>query len=227
MELDPKEVLFHLNHMGYKNITATQLKDFMKDLKKLIAYETKSTKCGKGNRNFVQECMKSLTAGARKDPSYNSDEGKEKSGQNFVPIDPRPVQKQYENKITKETQNQLKKVSRGVSTDQRNIEEVQVEGRSVQKTQENKENVSRPSSRASKASCGTKTFTVDDETSQKSDDRVKMWIRTGRPKSLTQRNDPVELYHKYKREWERNKQLIPGDNDHSELRWRIRTKLLS
>lgn len=30
MELDPKEVLYHLNQMGYKNITATQLKNFMK-----------------------------------------------------------------------------------------------------------------------------------------------------------------------------------------------------
>jgi hypothetical protein len=30
LSLDAKEVLFHLNYMGYRNITAIQLKDFMK-----------------------------------------------------------------------------------------------------------------------------------------------------------------------------------------------------
>lgn len=29
MALDPKEVLQHLNKMGYKNITAIQLKEFI------------------------------------------------------------------------------------------------------------------------------------------------------------------------------------------------------
>lgn len=29
MELDAKEVLFHLNYMGYRNITKEQLKAFM------------------------------------------------------------------------------------------------------------------------------------------------------------------------------------------------------
>lgn len=52
-------------------------------------------------------------------------------------------------------------------------------------------------------------------------------IRTSRPKSAHHKSDPVELYHKYKKEWEKHKQLIPGENDHSDLRWQIRCKLLS
>uniref|UniRef100_A0A8D8Q2Z7 Uncharacterized protein n=1 Tax=Cacopsylla melanoneura TaxID=428564 RepID=A0A8D8Q2Z7_9HEMI len=39
LDLDPKEVLAHLNYLGYHHITGHQLKDFMKDLKKLIRYD--------------------------------------------------------------------------------------------------------------------------------------------------------------------------------------------
>ncbi|GAB0093406.1 Hydrolethalus syndrome protein 1, C-terminal domain [Sergentomyia squamirostris] len=51
ISLDAREVLHHLNELGYRNITAQQLKEFIRDLKKLIKYDTlsckicKSTKC--------------------------------------------------------------------------------------------------------------------------------------------------------------------------------------
>uniref|UniRef100_A0A182INZ8 HYLS1_C domain-containing protein n=1 Tax=Anopheles atroparvus TaxID=41427 RepID=A0A182INZ8_ANOAO len=53
----------------------------------------------------------------------------------------------------------------------------------------------------------------------------KMWIR---PKSSqsARRGDPVALYHAYQKDWNRFKQKLPGENNHSELRWKIRTKLL-
>lgn len=52
-----------------------------------------------------------------------------------------------------------------------------------------------------------------------------------RPKSATRQQriktkDPVELYQYYQKEWERFKQNLPGENDHMELRWKIRHKLL-
>lgn len=100
--------------------------------------------------------MKSLTAGAIRDPPpiINPE---------FAPVQPE-----------KTPEPQPKKISRGVSTDQQSKK---VE--TIRPNQEsNKENVSRPCSRASKASTGTKTFTVDekidDDTSQKGDERVKM-----------------------------------------------------
>lgn len=37
--LDPREVLEHLQELGYRNITKEQLVEFIKDLKKLIKYE--------------------------------------------------------------------------------------------------------------------------------------------------------------------------------------------
>lgn len=30
ISLEPREILFHLNNMGYRNITAEHLKEFMK-----------------------------------------------------------------------------------------------------------------------------------------------------------------------------------------------------
>lgn len=44
IDLDPKEVLAHLNYLGYHQITGHQLKDFMKDLKKLIRYDQMKSK---------------------------------------------------------------------------------------------------------------------------------------------------------------------------------------
>lgn len=39
-----------------------------------------------------------------------------------------------------------------------------------------------------------------------------------------QKTDPVKLYHKYKEIWAQQK--VPGENDHSQLRWTIREKML-
>uniref|UniRef100_A0A1B6DBD7 Centriolar and ciliogenesis-associated protein HYLS1 C-terminal domain-containing protein n=1 Tax=Clastoptera arizonana TaxID=38151 RepID=A0A1B6DBD7_9HEMI len=49
IELDPNEVLAHLNQMGYHNITPLQLREFIKDLKKLILYEQRELEA---NRNL-------------------------------------------------------------------------------------------------------------------------------------------------------------------------------
>ncbi|XP_055595610.1 uncharacterized protein LOC129746136 [Uranotaenia lowii] len=39
--LDAREILNHLNQLGYRNITPQQLKEFQKDLRKLIKFDTK------------------------------------------------------------------------------------------------------------------------------------------------------------------------------------------
>ncbi|RZC42530.1 uncharacterized protein BDFB_006084, partial [Asbolus verrucosus] len=38
-KISSKEVLAYLNHLGYNNVNAQQLKEFIQDLKKLIKYE--------------------------------------------------------------------------------------------------------------------------------------------------------------------------------------------
>lgn len=109
--------------------------------------------------------MRSLTAGAVRDPPVQDKAPIPSS----VPV--RPTIKESE---TLEPQQLPKKISRGVSTDQKKVRGAESEIRPTQDSQANKENISRPCSRASKASTGTKTFTVDDDSSQKGDERVKM-----------------------------------------------------
>lgn len=100
--------------------------------------------------------MKSLTAGAIKDS---------------------PIQiktSTIKDNKTVELQQMPKKISRGVSTDKTKAYGNDGQSRPAQASQFNKENISRPCSRVSKSSTETKTFTVDDESSQKGDERVKM-----------------------------------------------------
>uniref|UniRef100_A0A182PJ80 HYLS1_C domain-containing protein n=1 Tax=Anopheles epiroticus TaxID=199890 RepID=A0A182PJ80_9DIPT len=145
---DAKEILNHLNHLGYRNITASQLKEIQKaffmtiDLKKLILFDaTQSTNCGYGDdaverRNVFERLHTERTAS-------------------------------YQAKITKSTEH----THRIAPLD--------------------KENRIRP----------------------KSSHSVK-------------RSDPVGLYHAYQKDWSKFKQNLPGENNHSELRWKIRNKLL-
>lgn len=79
-----------------------------------------------------------------------------------------------DNKTVELVQQMPKKISRGVSTDKTKVYGDDGQSRPAQASQFNKENISRPCSRVSKSSTETKTITVDDESSQKGDERVKM-----------------------------------------------------
>ncbi|XP_067009978.2 centriolar and ciliogenesis-associated protein hyls-1 isoform X3 [Anabrus simplex] len=49
-KLDPREVLSHLNKMGYRHITTEQLRDFTRDLKKLMKYDQLHCSCPRENK---------------------------------------------------------------------------------------------------------------------------------------------------------------------------------
>ncbi|CAH1118930.1 unnamed protein product [Phaedon cochleariae] len=51
-KINPREVLLYLNELGYTNVTAQQLKEFITDLKKLIKYEFRHGK--------IPKCMNTL-----------------------------------------------------------------------------------------------------------------------------------------------------------------------
>lgn len=182
------------------------------DLKKLIKYEAKRDTCHRDeSRNFVQEILRGMSVEQAKHGSdvekadVESTE-KQKKPNEEPKENPKPMQK------SPIVVPELKVSTPGGRT--RVIKAA---------SDSNKDHVTRPGSRGSYS-----THTIEETQSEK-DERVKMWIRTtDRPRSnLRHRNDPVELYHKYQQEWQRLKQFIPGENDHSELRWKIRTKLLT
>ncbi|XP_053674911.1 uncharacterized protein LOC128725212 [Anopheles nili] len=159
--LDASEILNHLNHLGYRNITVAQLKEFQSDLKKLIKFDTKL--------NAEEEC---------RDPKVASNE-----------------ENVFERLYDKKTASFQAKSSR-------------------------------PSKQIQTTTC-----LISDKENQTTNHKQatniksKMWIR---PKSsqMMRRGDPVALYHSYQNDWNKFKQNLPGENDHSELRWKIRSKLL-
>lgn len=188
----------------------------------MIKYEAKRDKCHRDeNRNFLQELMRGL--------HIEKAEVESTEKENKQPL-PEHSKKEAISQPVKSSKNanslvvpELKISTPGGRT--RRIPSSGIEKASV--LLDNKENVpSRPESSASYT-----THTVEEGSSGGGggkEDIVKMWIRTtNRPRSnLRFRNDPVELYHKYQQDWEKFKKFIPGENDHSELRWKIRTKLL-
>lgn len=161
--LDAREILSHLNHLGYRNITAVQLKEFQMDLKKLIRYDAKQ--CTESSSNVEQSATE----------------------RNVFERLHTETTLSYQAKHTRTKPPAHEPVAHG-----------------------NKENLA-PSSKT--------IYCKNDPTVN------KMWIR---PKSYhtVRRSDPVALYHSYQNEWNKFKQKLPGENDHSELRWKIRHKLL-
>uniref|UniRef100_A0A182W9N7 HYLS1_C domain-containing protein n=1 Tax=Anopheles minimus TaxID=112268 RepID=A0A182W9N7_9DIPT len=160
--LDAGEILSHLNHLGYRNITIVQLKEFQKDLKKLIRYDAKQ--CAEND---------------------GSEDG------NAAP------ETVFDRLHTETTASYLAKHSRPKHT----------EPAAVPVDKEN--------------------LTPTHKTAPCKNNQIanKMWIRPKSSQSI-RRSDPVALYHSYKKEWNKYKQKLPGENDHSELRWKIRNKLL-
>lgn len=83
----------------------------------------------------------------------------------------------------------------------------------------------KPCSRPCSRSSSHNKRIIDLEEDEKKLPKPKMWIKTSKP-TTRKPCDPLQLYQKYQREWEKHKQYIPGENDHAELRWQIRHRLL-
>ncbi|XP_055639854.1 centriolar and ciliogenesis-associated protein hyls-1 [Toxorhynchites rutilus septentrionalis] len=189
--LDAREILNHLNQLGYRNITPEQLKEFQKDLRKLIKFDTR-VDAGASNREALKQAAHSMNTFQRLHTlttiSYDAKHDKKGIAK---PSSAAPS----EMTVGSEPDNAARtEQPRGNSADKENQHEC---GKSKKPS---KEHESAPN---------------------------KMWIRT-RSTSATgcRKNDPVALYHAYKKEWERFKDRLPGENNHSELRWRVRNKLL-
>ncbi|XP_058454214.1 uncharacterized protein LOC131432130 [Malaya genurostris] len=57
--LEAREILCHLNQLGYRNITPEQLKEFQKDLRKLIKFDCR-TSDGTVGRHVLQQATQNL-----------------------------------------------------------------------------------------------------------------------------------------------------------------------
>uniref|UniRef100_A0A1Q3EWJ0 Centriolar and ciliogenesis-associated protein HYLS1 C-terminal domain-containing protein n=1 Tax=Culex tarsalis TaxID=7177 RepID=A0A1Q3EWJ0_CULTA len=199
--LDAREILSHLNQLGYRNITPEQLKEFQKDLRKLIKFDTRTLdtlvhpealKQATQHMNTFQR-LHTLTTISYNAKINRKSAGGSSKGQTVPPAET---------------------ISRGETPLPDAVDHHQPQAR-VQE----KENLP--------AAAGVKTKKKHPK-EKDSDPACKMWIR---PRSTSamgfRKNDPVSLYHAYQKEWTKFKNQLPGENSHSDLRWQVRTKLLA
>ncbi|KAL9708448.1 hypothetical protein quinque_011966 [Culex quinquefasciatus] len=201
--LDAREILSHLNQLGYRNITPEQLKEFQKDLRKLIKFDTRTL-----DTLVHPEALKQATQHMNTfhrlhtltTISYNAKINRKSAGGSS----------RGQTAPASSTVPPAEKVSRGETPLPDAVDHHSQE--------QEKENLP--------AVTGVKGKKYQKE--KDTDPANKMWIR---PRSTSamgfRKNDPVSLYHAYQKEWTKFKKQLPGENSHSDLRWQVRTKLLA
>ncbi|KXJ73213.1 hypothetical protein RP20_CCG016284 [Aedes albopictus] len=203
--LDAREILSHLNQLGYRHITPEQLKEFQKDLRKLIKFDTRISGGGCGatvDQEALAQAAQQMNTFQRLHTlttiSYNA-----------------KVARKGSSLVTAQSTTAAAESRR----DDRHRPEL---GTPVEQHHDGKENQMTTAAGGGKSK--SKKLKADKDNSAAN----KMWIR---PRSTSansfRKNDPVSLYHAYQKEWTRFKNQLPGENDHSDLRWQIRTKLLA
>nr|CAD7590095.1 unnamed protein product [Timema genevievae] len=191
--LDPREVLAHLQQLGYHNISPEQLQEFIKDLKKLIKFDQRQRdQCS--CHNEIESRSSSATVISDFSLSGQSQENVRRvksaladSDQNII----RPCS------VTSSSNNLKKDSHKDSQTKSRPSRTKKARSKSVERM----DHVSKPRSSAF----------------------IRPWQLTQGQPGVT-RCDPVALYHWYQAAW--RKQKLPGEDNHSNLRWDIRKKML-
>ncbi|KRT79431.1 hypothetical protein AMK59_6417 [Oryctes borbonicus] len=217
--INPRDVLEYLNELGYQNITADQLKEFIRDLKKLIKYDQRIEEEEKENIENVQPQRKQ-----REEDIFASlyDTGTASSKAKEIPKKEKIISVQIKRPITgKCMQHKSSSKVDMLPHSSRSTNEMSYSGYSNEYTgsidKKTNEIVERPLSQKTKS--GANVDRISTQT-------IKVKASFIRPRLPVKpcKSDPVALYHQYQAEWKRQK--IPGENNHSNLRWVIREKML-
>jgi hypothetical protein len=231
--ISSQEVLAYLNQLGYNNINAKQLKDFVKDLKILIKYaerkkseqkiETKGLSIPDNKLGYVEEeepaddifstlhlqgtCASKAKVVPKKESVISVQIKKSKS-------EPRCKHHDNENAVSAEIRESK------TASDKENVVSVDFV--------KSKENV--------KKSVQDEPLKENQKDNVKSSGSKIVVMKKSsdiRPKSafirpyieMKHKSDPVALYHQYQANWKRQK--VPGEANRTGLRWAIREKMLS
>ncbi|KAG4066738.1 hypothetical protein HA402_012805 [Bradysia odoriphaga] len=200
VQLDPREVLAHLNSMGYRNISAEILKEFMKNLKRLITYETRYSLQSPQNNNV--------------DPAAH--------------LNKKDIQNHFEKLYRTTTEATKARISaRSKRADRENdnpydpykFDRIRVDEDAAREI---------PKKQCSVAVSQQKRNSHNVIPSKISENVVKR-SQSARPASTTPsyyiRNTPTDLYQNYQREWSRFKHLLPGEHPRFSERQVIRKRM--
>ncbi|KAK9507514.1 hypothetical protein O3M35_007354 [Rhynocoris fuscipes] len=246
IDLDPHEVLQHLYSLGYCNITKDQLKDFIKDLKKLIKYDLRKQeklyqipqeKLLKPNKENV--CHNSPRRDTRSCKNFASRQGEKISYHNDCCQSYIPENYSEKAPLTKE-HFVLKPAHHASASSIKHSHICPNCHHTLDCNQSCSSKICAPqcdkddTDAGSSSEEGTKTITSCSSKLKRSPSKTKKqqanlkpcpsFIRPSSSKvKPPPRADPVALYHYYKTLWSQH--TLPGENSHEDLRWRIRHKM--
>ncbi|KAJ9590793.1 hypothetical protein L9F63_016179 [Diploptera punctata] len=214
--LDPKEVKAHLHRLGYSNITSEQLREFIKDLKKLIKYDQRiSCPCRESTKNSGSSYIDTTPETFQTSNSISSHSG---AGKN---IPQRPKSSHSCNKNILKISANSGDLENG---DYRHDRSRQVYDHACSK---DVADANRICTKISKQKENQKTRSKENlqEASKPKSSFIKPWnLNCGLQPGTVKRCDPVLLYKYYQDIWKQQK--VPGENSHSDLRWCIREQML-
>jgi len=203
IQLDPREVLAHLNSMGYRNISADILKEFIKNLKRLITYESRYSLRSPNvnaaespiflNKNNIQDHFEKLYKTSTKATKARIDSTlKQSDRENDDPYDPYKFDRQRVDEPVDARPNKQNKQGAGIQNQLKRI---------------------KPNTEPSKAS-----------------ENVVKRSQPPRPNSAPVasyyiRNTPTDLYQNYQREWSRFKHQLPGESPRFNERQVVRKRM--
>ncbi|KAG5899922.1 hypothetical protein JTB14_002473 [Gonioctena quinquepunctata] len=231
-KINPREVLSYLNELGYVNITAHQLKEFIKDLKKLIKYEQKhkktsdiSTSTGLPDEHRHND----ITQEHDKNTNRDLDIFQVLHNRNTVASRARTEGTKEKHITVHITKARSMKEIHNHNDHCIHIREDDNHAKSS--TDENelnrpncpKEGTETECSNTKSLKSSSRQSTVFTQTKPKKP-RSSSVIKVVSAKGIN-RCDPVALYHQYQEEWKKLK--FPGQDHHSDLRWAVREKLMS
>lgn len=214
LNIDPREVLEHLQYLGYRSITKEQLKEFVRDLKRLIKYEERK----EGKESVVANGEKVSAATVHSPLSFPAEhvisprtEPDSYSPFNLAHSDEESVQPSQEKSSSERSYHPNDYIDEELSC--RGCDNCMIrklDSSSMKKKVEEQ----KPSAGGS----GTKWSEAG-----KAPEPIPSFIRSVKTTGRGGRCDPVALYHYYQHQW--SKRPLPGEDPRTDLRWAVRTRL--
>ncbi|XP_020804517.1 uncharacterized protein LOC110181180 [Drosophila serrata] len=241
LPLDARAILQYLNDLGYRNISAEQLREFLKDLRKLIKHEERLAENARATHSSSNNLYKRGTVSSR--AKLTGDKDKE----NAAPTSSSWASGKKDSRTDQNDQEQLHRSNGGSNSDDlarlfkekllmeasippaglRDLNPVNPVARGRRRSRSKTRQEKEP-----RVSSGWESDRNVDFNRMQRRRRSKSHPRsTSRGSYLDRRRgkakhcDPVALFQYYQKEWAHFRSQIPGESGHMNARVEVRQKL--
>ncbi|CAG9834725.1 unnamed protein product [Diabrotica balteata] len=237
--IDPKEVLIYLNELGYTNLSAQQLKEFIMDLKKIMKYDRRKRKV---EAHF--DPTESYSHSTPIFPDIKQKPRKTQSNDIFETLHNLPTEASKAKMVNKRAHQIEVHITHAKNKNVNHEHCVHIEDNSpsndalgvgynkiVESTEKHsKENIqtqpnsSEPSTTKQLRPMSKQSVNSSSVPSSKLKKSKTAVLKNKSNIKPIRKSDPVALYHQYQEEWKNIK--FPGEDNHLDLRWAVREKLM-